>query len=189
VTSRIAALIVNEGTWLPIAMATALVTIVVLHVKCRHTTPSRPLIMSMMSLFAGVTLAIMGAGHLLAVATKQAQGTLEGSPWLLYPIGIAVLVPSALIVRHTRALLAANDAPRRTVGLNAWLAGTLVVLGVFNIPLAIPVLLNIGYRLHVRRAAGVAIVGAAILIQAGLLVGGLIFMASGQNFEQFSGME
>jgi hypothetical protein len=76
-----------------------------------------------------------------------------------------------------------------TIRLNAWLAATLVVLGLVNIPLAIPPLLTIAYRVHARRAFGLAIVATAVVVNGGLLVGGLIFLASGQTFEQFSGTE
>ena len=41
-----------------------------------------------MNLFVGVTLVVMGIGHLLAVTTKLLQGTLNGSPALLYLIGV-----------------------------------------------------------------------------------------------------
>lgn len=190
VADRITALILSEGTWLPIAMTAALAAVAALFVSHRHAAmPPRRLIMAMMNLFAGVTLAIMGAGHLLAVAIRHAQGTLEGSPALLYSIGMWVSVPAWLVTRHTAALLRPDDDRRETIGLNTWLAAALVIAGLVNIPLAIPLLLNIGYRVHARRSAGIAIVATAIAVHAFLLIGGLIFMASGQTFEQFSGTE
>jgi hypothetical protein len=51
----------------------------------------------------------------------------------------------------------------------------------------VPALLSVAYRLHGRRWIGIAIVAMAIIVNAGLLIGGLIFMASGQTFEEFSG--
>lgn len=144
--------------------------------------------MAAMNLFAGVMLATMGLGHLLAVTTKLRLGTLEGSPAVLYPIGIAVSVPAWLMIAHTRAILA-NATPGRTTGLNAWMAATLIALGLHNLPLAAPALLNIGYRFHSRRAVGMAIVSLAVVFNVALFIGALVFMASGQTFEQFSGIE
>ena len=96
----LAQLIVNEGTWLPVAMSVALAATAWLFMRHRRASPARLVITAAMNLFVAVTLAVMGAGHLLAVTVKLAQGTLQGSPWLLYPIGIAVSVPSWLLVRH-----------------------------------------------------------------------------------------
>jgi len=186
---RFASLIVNEAVWLPIAMSTALVAIGWLYARTRRRVDSRRLITAMMNLFVGVTLAVMGGGHLLAVMTRQLQGTLGASVWLLYPIGFAVLIPSVLIIRHTAALLRPESEPRHTLRLHGWLAATLVVLGLVNIPLAIPSLLTVGYRLHSRRLAGAALLALAILVNGGLLAGGLMFLASGaRTFEEFNAM-
>jgi hypothetical protein len=100
-----------------------------------------------------------------------------------------VLVPSYLVIAHTRAILDNTDAVRKTTGLNAWLAVTLIALGLHNLPLAAPSLMNIGYRLHSRRAIGTAIVSAAVVFNVALFIGAVIFMASGQSFEQFTGAE
>jgi hypothetical protein len=178
VIDRVAAFITGEGNWLPLAMAIA--GAAVLLVWFRHTRlPRRERIQEAMNLFVGVTLMAMGIGHLLAVGTKQGQGTLEGSPLLLYPIGAAVLIPAALIV--------INAGRPKAATMNGWMAAILVVLGLVNIPLAIPALLNISYSKHSRPAAGWAIVTAAVLVNAGLFAGGLMFMLSGaRTFEEFS---
>jgi len=190
VIERIATLIVSESKWLPVAMSFALVSIAVLLARQRGShLPDNRIVMAAMNLFAGVMLATMGVGHMLAVTTKLLLGTLAGSPLLLYPIGVAVLVPSWLVIAHTRAILGNDDAGRKTTVLNAWLAVTLMALGLHNLPLAAPSLLNIGYRLHSRRATGVAIVGTAVVFNVALFIGAVIFMASGQSFEQFSGIE
>lgn len=187
---QLAAAIVSENKWLPVAMSAAVVSVAVVMARRRGAgLPTTRLVMAAMNLFAGVTLATMGAGHVLAVTTKLLLGTLEGSPLVLYPIGVAVLVPSGLVIAHTRAILGNEAAGRTTMGLNAWLAVTLMALGLHNLPLAAPSLLNIGYRLHSRRAIGIAIVSVAVVFNVALFVGALIFMASGQSFEQFSGME
>lgn len=187
---QLAAAIVSENKWLPLAMTAALVSVAVLVVRERGSdVPGTRLVMAAMNLFAGVMLATMGTGHVLAVSTKLMLGTLEGSPLILYPIGIAVLVPSWLVIAHTRAILGATGAERKTTGLNAWLAVTLMALGLHNLPLAAPALFNIGYRLHSRRATGMAIVSVAVVFNVALFIGALVFMASGQSFEQFTGME
>lgn len=183
---RILILIVDEAKWLPVAMTLAVVAVAIL-VARRRIGERRHMVMAAMNMFAGVMLAVMGAGHMLAVTAKLLQGTLEGSPVVLYPIGVAVLVPSSLMIAHTRAILA--DGGARTTMFNGWLAVTLAALGLHNLPLVAPLLLNIGYRLHQRRAVGWAIVSVAVFLNTGLYIGALIFMASGQNFEQFSGME
>jgi hypothetical protein len=186
VIDRLLTLVVDEAKWLPLAMTLAAGAVAMLVV--RHRSGERThTVMAAMNLFAGVMLAVMGAGHLLAVTTKLLQGTLEGSPAVLYPIGVAVLVPASLMIAHTRAILA--DGGARTTMFNGWLAVTLAGLGLHNLPLVAPLLLNIGYRLHQRRAVGWAIVSAAVFLNTGLFIGALIFMASGQNFEQFSGVE
>lgn len=187
---QIATAIVSENKWLPLAMCAAVVSVAGLFARQRGSDlPTTRLAMAAMNLFTGVMLATMGAGHVLAVTTKLLRGTLEGSPLVLYPIGVAVLVPSWLVIAHTRAILGRADSRITTAGLNTWLAVTLVALGLHNLPLAAPALLNIGYCLHARRAIGMAIVSVAVVFNVALFIGALIFMASGQSFEQFSGME
>ena len=185
-SERVAAFIVGEGNWLPLAMGSAFAAAGVLAFIVKDTAiPRRQRILALMNLFTGVMLLIMGSGHLLAVTTKQLQGTLRGSALLFYAIGIAIVVPAMFIVRHTRAILSAPDA-QSTVKLNAWMAVTLAVLGLVNLPLALPALCNIGYSLHRRDWVGWLMVAVAAVACVGLFVGGLIFMASGQTFEEFS---
>ena len=185
-SERVAAFIVGEGNWLPLAMGSAFAAAAVLAFTVKDTAiPRRQRILALMNLFTGVMLLIMGFGHLLAVTTKLLQGTLRGSALLFYAIGIAIVVPATLIVRHTGAILSVADA-RSTVRLNAWMAVTLTVLGLVNLPLAVPALCNIGYSLHRRGWAGWLIVAVALAACVGLFVGGLIFMASGQTFEEFN---
>src|SRR5688500_9189297 len=146
----------------------------------RHSRfPARDRVMSAMNLFVGVTLFVMGAGHLLAVTTKLLQGTLNGSPGLLYLIGAAIVVPSAvIIVRANRSAAAVA---------NGWMAATLVVLGLINIPLAIPALLNVAYSRHSRAGTGSLIVAMFLLVNVALFAGGMMFLLSGaRTFEEFS---
>ncbi len=143
-----------------------------------------------MNLFFGVTIGTMAFGHLLAVTTKLALETLEGSTAAFYAIGTALAVPSWWLIHHAwRLLAAAADHGRTTLVLNAWLAITLLALGVHNLPLAAPAFFNIGYSLHSRRVLGWAIVSMAVVVHVGLFIGSLIFLASGQSFEQFSRIE
>ena len=183
---RLAAFIVGEGNWLPMAMGAAFLAAATLIFKLRGTaTEARRVILAAMNLFTGVMLVFMGVGHLLAVTVKLLQGTLRGSPLLFYPIGIAIVVPAWFLIRHTRAILASAET-RQTVRLNAWMAVTLGVLGVVNLPLAVPAVCTIGYGLHRRRWVGLTFAGVFLAATAFLLIGGLIFMASGQTFEEFN---
>jgi hypothetical protein len=183
---RLAAFIVGEGNWLPLAMGAAFISIAVLFGAIKHSAiPRRQRILAAMNLFTGVMLLVMGCGHLLAVTTRQLQGTLRGSALLFYAIGIAIVVPAWFLVRHTRAILAAAAA-RTTVKLNAWMAITLAVLGIVNLPLAVPAVCTLGYSLHRRRWAGWLALTFFLVATIGLFAGGVIFMASGQTFEEFS---
>jgi hypothetical protein len=188
-SERLATFIVGEGNWMPIAIGLAFIATAALLFSLRDTATSlKSRILAVMNLFTGVMLFIMGFGHLLAVTVKIAQGTLvRGSPWLFYPIGLAIVVPAWFVIRNTRAIVAA-EAVRSTVRLNAWLAVTLLVLGVVNLPLAIPAFCSIGYSLNTRRWVGWLIVAAMTITCVGLFIGSVLFMASGRSFEEFSAM-
>jgi hypothetical protein len=189
--SQLAALIVDESKWLPASMGLAFLAVAVLLFR-RRCAPvsSRRRVEGALNLFFGVTIATMAFGHFLAVTTKLALGELARSVPLLYAIGVVVAVPSVWLVCHaSRRLSGDDDRSRATLVLNGWLAITLVALGLHNLPLAAPALLNIAYTLHSRRAVGWAVAGMAIVFNAGLFIGALAFMASGQSFEQFTGME
>jgi hypothetical protein len=179
--------IVGESNWLPLATSLALVaTASLLYRYRRPELPARRRILAAMNLYFGVALAIMAVGHFAAVTTHLALGNLRGSVLWLYVIGTILIVPSTWLIRHTWLQLArGGDHGRTSLVLNAWLAITLAALGLVNLPLAVPAVLNIGYQLHARRAVGWAILSFAILFQILLLVGALVFMASGQTFEQF----
>jgi len=191
VLNQLTALIVDESKWLPVAMGLALLVVAIMLYRYRQSgLPVRRLVLAAMNLFFGVMIGTMAFGHLLAVSVKLALGTLQGSIPFFYMIGTALAVPCLLLINHTRRILEPNeDHGRRTVALNAWLAITLLVLGIHNLPLATPAFFNIGYHLHSRRVVGWAIVSVAVVVNVGLFIGSLIFLASGQSFEQFSGME
>ena len=191
VTARLAAWIVDESRWLPVSMGLALLLLAIQLYRHRQSAlPTRRRVVAAMSLFFGVTIGTMALGHLSAVTTKLALGTLEGSPPLLYTIGIVLAVPSGWLIHRSLRLLGSDEERgKATTALNAWLAVTLLALGVHNLPLAVPGLLNVGYQLQSNRGAGRAIVALAVLVNLGLFVGSLLFLASGQTFEQFTGIE
>ncbi|MEX2116926.1 MAG: hypothetical protein WEB37_08560 [Bacteroidota bacterium] len=62
-------------------------------------------------------------------------------------------------------------------------------MGVHSFPLAAQAFFNVGYQLHTKGLIGWVVVGLAVLANVGLFIGSLIFLASGQTFEQFRGME
>ena len=183
-------LIIDEGKWLPLAMALAFISAIVLYLRHRQSQiTAKRLVLAVMNLFVGVTLLTMAFGHLLAVTTKLALGTLQGSVPKFYVIGIALIVPSLAVVFHTRRILGSGvDHGLRTITLNAWLATTLLVLGIHNLPLAAGAIINIGYHVHSRRLVGWVIVSLAVVLNVGLFVGAMIFLLSGQSFEEFSEM-
>jgi hypothetical protein len=175
--ARLAAFITGEGHWLPLAMGLAFAMVSARWLR-RPGSATRD-VMDAMNLFVGVTLLVMGIGHLLAVTTKLLQDALNGSPALLYLIGVAIVVPAALIIGNT-------NHPR-AAAYNGWMAVTLVVLGLINIPLAIPALLNIGYARHSRPRTRLAIVVAFVAVNLGLFAGGMMFLLSGAStFEEFT---
>jgi hypothetical protein len=185
------ALIVDESKWLAASMGLALFAATILLYRRRHLDLSpRRRTLAAMNLFFAVTIGTMALGHLLAVTTKLALGTLEGPVPVFYAIGIALAVPSWWLVRHAWGLFASGaHGGRATVVLNAWLGLTLLALGLHNLPLAAPALFNIAYQLHSGRVTGWAIVGLAVVLNLGLFIGSLVFLARGQSFEQFSGIE
>ena len=187
---QVFALVVDESKWLTASMGLALLAVTVLWYRHRRSAiPAMRLVLAAMNLFFGVTIGTMAFGHLSAVTAKLASGTLEGSVPAFYAIGIALAMPSWWLIYHTRNILASDGHGRATLGLTSWLTLTLLALGIHNLPLAAPGLLNIGYHMHTRRVVGWAIVGIAVAVNAGLFIGSVIFLASGQSFEQFRGIQ
>lgn len=187
---QLAVLIVDESKWLTASMGFALLAVTVLLYRHRRSDlPTRRRVLAAMTLFFGVTIGTMAFGHLLAVTTKLALRTLGGPVPVLYVIGTALAVPSWWLTYHTRRVLASDDHGRATLVLNAWLAITLLVLGIHNLPLGAPAFFNIAYHLHSGRVVGWAIVSMAVVVSVGLFIGSGLFLASGQSFEQFMGIQ
>ena len=182
-TELITEIILTEGNWMPAAMAVAFIAVAARLRADRHTASTRLGSLRALTLFYGVMIGIMASGHLIAVSIKAAQGTLQGSPWFLYTLGLALAVPAWwLAAEARRAGLEDQRGLRRTVGINTWLGLALMAIGPHNWPIAAPAALNIACRFQTRPAVGMAIVIAAGVGYAALFAGALMFMASGQSF-------
>jgi hypothetical protein len=184
------ALVVDESWWFTASLTVALVLTAVLlgrHRNGLRIAPRRMVTAAMALLFAA-TIGVMAFGHLLAVTVKLAIGTLTGSIVLFYTIGLLLAAPASLLARHAWRLPAMEDGHQQTtVALNAWLAVTLLALGLPNFPLAVPGAVNIAYVRSSRPAVGWALAGLAAAIYLGLFAGSLAFLAGGRSFEEFSG--
>ncbi len=181
------AAILDESKWLAVSMAVAFLATAVMLIRHRRSA-ARDRILGAMTLAFAAMISVMALGHLLAVSIKLASGTLAGPIAALYAIGIALAAPSWWLLLHVRRAFDRLHT-RTALALNGWLAITLVVLGLSNIPLAAPGFLAIAYQAHTRRAVGWVLVGATIVLMTALFVGSLIFAASGQSFESFRGMQ
>lgn len=188
---RIAGLILDESKWLALAMVVALGVVALrFGSKRRQELPRRAFVLWAMTLFYGCMIGIMASGHLLAVTVKVLQGTLEGSPLYLYPLGFVLAVPSWWLAFGAGGFVRDVERNRRTLlTLNVWLGLSLLGLGLHNWPLAAPAALNSAYQLHARRAVGWTIVAVALAGNLLLFLGALVFLVSGQSFEQFKGMD
>lgn len=180
-------IVLDEGKWLPTAMVLAAVAVGLLYARHRRRAIARRVrIQAAMNLFYGCVIGTMAGGHLLAVTIKLARGTVDGSPWFLYSLGLALAVPAWWLAM--RACLAEGNE-RRDFLLNAWLAIALLALGLHNWPLAAPAVLNIAFHFHSRRSVGRALMIVTTAAYLALFIGALVFLASGQSFEQFMGIE
>lgn len=181
------AFFVDESKWPAMALGLAILAASALLFRHRRSAlPTRRRVLAAMTLFFGVLIATMAFGHLLAVTIKLLSRTLEGSAPLFYALGLALIVPALWLAGHARRVLSSDrENDRATLWLNAWMALTLLAMGFHNLPLAAMAFFNVGYHLHSRPAVGWAIVGLAVLLNLGLFVGSLVFLASGQSFEQF----
>lgn len=187
---RILDLVLDESKWLTAAMLASLLAVAVwIRRTVRERGWDRLVILGVMNRSYGCMIGVMGLGHCLAVAVAGFRGTLRVSPWVLIPLGLAFAVPAWLLFFGTTRL-AAGDArwTRWTVVLDAWLALFLLASGLHNLPLAAPACFNLAYQFHTRRVVGWMILSVAVTAYLALFVGSLVFLASGQSFEQFSGM-
>ena len=188
-TERITEIILTEGNWMPAAMAIAFIAVAAGLRADQNTASTKLRILRALTLFYGVMIGIMASGHLIAVSIKAAHGTLQGSPWFLYTLGLSLAVPAWWLAAEARSGgLEDPGGLRRTVGLNGWLGVALMAIGPHNWPIAAPAALNIAYRFQNRRAVGMAIMIVAGVGYVALFAGALAFMTSGQTFGELQGM-
>lgn len=187
----IVAFVLDESKWLFSAMLLSLTAVAVSFARGRFQGSSQRIqVLSAMNLFYGFMIGTMSLGHLLAVTVKLSQGTLKGSPWFLYPLGLVLTIPAWWLAFRAECYSKDERYSKRTVALNSWLAVALVALGLHNLPLAAPAALNIAYQLHRQRAVGWTIVTVAVAGNLALFIGALLFFMSGQTtFEKFQGMK
>lgn len=185
---RLTALVLDEGRWLTASMLMAAVVCWGQWRRQTRTATPRARIEATLTLYFAMTIAVMAFGHLAAVTTKLALGTLEGSRLAFYAIGLALAMPSWWLAAHTLGTPpGGGDGTSR--GLTVWTIVALLALGLHNLPLAVPGILALAYRGHARPVTGRILLGAALVAIVGLLVGSLVFLASGQTFEQFRGLD
>ena len=187
--SAFLAIVTDESKWLTASMIAAAIAAAWLLFRHRPPSSVRAVRWAAMNLFFAGTIGTMAFGHLLVVTIKLALGTLQGSPVGLYAIGIALGGPSWWLALQATRLASSAEGANTALVLNAWLGATLLAMGLHHLPLAAPAILNIGYARHTRPAVGHAILAISLVLNAGLFVGSLIFLASGQSFEQFRGIE
>jgi len=183
--------IVDESKWLTASLGVAFLAVALMTIRSRSAVAGRQQALAAMSLFFALTVGTMAFGHLLAVSVKLVLGTLEGSTANHYLIGVALAVPSWWLVEHTPQLLAPGG-PRQTattLRLHVWVVATLLVMGLHNLPLAAPGLVTIAYAMQSRRVVSWVLAGLFVAINLVLFIGSLVFLASGQTFEQFRGIE
>lgn len=187
---KIVVLVLDESKWLSAAILLSLIAVLALAARQRQQRLSHRIkIIAAMNLFFGGMIGIMSFGHLLAVTFKFFQGTLEGSLGLLYALGLTLAIPAWWLTFETWRIVSFEQRERKKlVALNVWLGISLLALGFHNLPLAGPAALNIAYLFHSRRIVGWAIVSAAAAAMLALFIASLVFLASGQSFEQFKGM-
>jgi MFS family permease len=183
--------ILNEGNWFVISLSVATIVVTAALLKTRTSARAlRSRILLAMNLFYGCTVGTMAFGHLLAVTIRTSQGTLTAPLWRLYLIGAVLAIPSWwLAARAARYVADEARYGRRLMSVNIALGLALLGVGLPNVPLALPTALNLMYQTHTRPLVGWGTVTVALVLNVLLFIGALVFMASGQTFEQFQGMQ
>jgi hypothetical protein len=157
-------LLLDGVVWFRAAIVIAVAAVIALAVAwSRRGAPRRLVIAASLHLSHACLFGLMGLGHLVAVSIEMARGTLEGSPWLLYPLGLALFVPAALIAATAPRLRTAGPSARRRLAvLDASILLFLTALGPSAV-LGIPAALNLLHLASARRA-----VERAVLVLSGL---------------------
>ena len=192
-TDTLISLLVDESKWFAPSVFLGIIAGFWHFLKYGRLTNSLHLRINLaMNIIFGVLIFVMSFGHLLAVTIKLIMGTLVGSTGLFYLIGIVLITPAFLLIRTTRRIsITGNSRSYRNklTGINVWLIITILSVGIYNLPLAAPGILNIlhSYFYNNRILKQVMVVMAGILYIF-LLFGGIIFFLSGQDFETFQGI-
>lgn len=184
---RLLELALDESKWVFAAMVVALGTVAArLRGRRRRALAPRLSVLWAMNLFHGVLIGVLALGHLLAVGLRAADGSLAGSLVPLLLLGVLLAVPSWwLVLAIDRYVDEPARFRRRLVTLDLALGVALLALGLHNAPLAAPAFLCAAHAVHTRRAVGWTIVGLTVALQLLLFAGSIVFLASGQSFEQF----
>jgi hypothetical protein len=181
--------ILDEGKWIATAMLLSGVLVGVQARRRGSLLESRLWILWALNAYYSTTIAILAFGHVLAVTIRFFQGSLRGSPWQMYLIGVALAVPSWWMMLRVGSYVGnENRWRRRMTLLNGGLGAVLMVTGLHNLPLVLPAILNLAYQHSSRPAIRRIIVGLNLTIVVLLFLGALIFMANGRSFEEFRGM-
>jgi hypothetical protein len=179
-------LVLSEHIW---PLGSLLFSMALVSILIRKQVPAggRSRVIWAMNTIYGCFIGTMACGHLLAVTVKLVSGTLRGSPLFLYPLGLVLAIPAWWLVFGT-AYVDEDWNKRRIVALNAWIGVCLFGAGLANLPLALFAVLNIVYLLSKQRTVEKVVPVFAVIAYVSLFIGSAIFLASGQNFEKFSGM-
>jgi hypothetical protein len=172
----VTALVFSGSAWYQLAVVLGLAAVYPL-----RRAPRRALAASALNRFYGVVIAVMATGHLVAGSIACARGSLSASatPWLLYAVGIAMLVPATALAVVARRLQRTDGPPRRTaLALNGWLIAVLVA-PLASAPLAAPAIANMVAIASSRRRTQQIAVRAAIALYAAMLLASLLVDESG----------
>lgn len=137
-----------------------------------HQVPPALTTPSLLHVFYGCVIGMMGTGHIVAVTIKAAAGTLspDVSPWFVYPLGAAVAVPGWLLVLSGTMLPSARVWPRRLlVIIDVWLVLLFVPLGP-SAALAVPAALSLVWWFSRKEGIRRAAVVSSVLVYAAMLV-------------------
>ena len=139
-------ILLNEDLWFPASLGIGVaVLIIFIRRQRRAKISTRAKILSRMNLIYGVVIGTMGVGHLQAVTIKSAMGTIpeDTHQILIFPLGLAIAIPSWWLVICVRGLELERKGSRLTAMIiNGWLAAVLLLPA---IPLAFPAAINLGF--------------------------------------------
>jgi len=186
-TSSVVDFVVAERNWLPMAMLCAAAAAVAFNLRARTIgTKSVDRIFAAIALLFATTIGVMASGHFLAISILYFSGELSRSLGFLYAVGLLTALPAGVLgVLALRTLRTERVQTRGLIAAHLWLGATLLAMGLHNAPLAAPALANILYHQASNPLTRRLILAAILVGYIGLFVGSVVFMASGQDFEEF----